>query len=260
MKRHVFQHNGLTFSYLDSGGDGQILIALHAHWMEGSTFVPLAAALAPEWRVIALDQRGHGYSNHAATYTRDDYLDDLLALFVHLHLKKPVVLLGNSLGGINAYHFAARYPHLVRAIIIEDIGVEIAADSADMNFVLAWDGIFKTREELEQRVGARFQPYLQDSFRQTKEGWRLAFNPHDMVVSGTCVMGDHWKEWLATDCLALLIRGKESRVTTHAHLEEMSLRRPNTFFSTLEAGHIVHFDNPTDFTKVVSKFLKELKT
>ena len=56
MKRRAFQHNGLTFSYLDSGGDKQILIALHAHWMEGSTFVPLGAAVVPEWRVIALDQ------------------------------------------------------------------------------------------------------------------------------------------------------------------------------------------------------------
>jgi esterase len=59
MQKHTFQHNQLTFSYLDSGGDGPVIIALHAHWMEGSTFIPLATALKPQWRVIALDQRGH---------------------------------------------------------------------------------------------------------------------------------------------------------------------------------------------------------
>src|SRR5271167_1817450 len=122
MERHTFQHNRLTFSYLDSRGSGPVLIALHSHWMEGVTFVPLATSLAPEWRVIALDQRGHGHSDHAATYTRADYLQDLEAFFDHLDLN-DAVLLGNSLGGINAYQFAARHPEKVRGLIIEDIGV-----------------------------------------------------------------------------------------------------------------------------------------
>jgi hypothetical protein len=55
MKRHQFQRDGLVLSYLDSGGDGRTLVALHAHWMEGSTYAPFAAELAPEWGVIALD-------------------------------------------------------------------------------------------------------------------------------------------------------------------------------------------------------------
>lgn len=97
MERHLFSHNKLTFSYLDSGGSGPVLIALHSHWMEAATFEPLATSLASEWRVIALDQRGHGHSDHAATYTRNDYLGDLKALFTHLKLQEPAVLLGNSL-------------------------------------------------------------------------------------------------------------------------------------------------------------------
>lgn len=92
MKRYEFQHDGLCLSYLDSGGDGPVLIALHAHWMEGQTFAPLATALTPEWRVVALDQRGHGHSDHAPISTpptRGDYVGDLAALFEHLGLKKP---------------------------------------------------------------------------------------------------------------------------------------------------------------------------
>lgn len=257
MQRYFFQHDGLKFSYLDSGGDGQVLIALHSHWMEGATFAALANALAPKWRIIAMDQRGHGYSDHASTYTRNDYLGDLSALFKHLKLQDPAVLLGNSLGGINAYQFAAQHPALVRAMIIEDIGVEI---SVDVNFSLAWAGIFKTREELAQHVGPRFLLCLQDSFRQTEEGWQLAFSPSDMVTSNSFVTGDHWKDWLATDCPALLIRGQDSRLTTQAHFEQMALRRPYTTLCTLEGGHVVHIDNPKGFIEVVDKFLEELST
>ncbi len=254
MNRQQFQHDGLTFSYLDAGGPGRPLVALHSHWLEGATYVPLAAALAPEWRVIALDQRGHGYSDHAPSYTREDYIGDVAALFSRLGLD-DAVLLGNSLGGVNAYQFAARYPDRVRALIVEDIGAEV---SEDTSFVLAWVGTFPTREALAERIGSRFLPYLEESFRQTPQGWRLAFDPHDMVVSQRHVNGDHWDDWLATTCPALLIRGEESRLTRPAHLEQMATRRPNTRLQTLQGGHIIHVDNPAGFTEAVQAFLREL--
>lgn len=254
MQRYSFKHNGLTLSYLDAGGSGQALIALHAHWMEGQTFAPLARALAPEWRVIVLDQRGHGHSDHASTYTRGDYLDDLQGLFAHLGLERAV-LLGNSLGGVNAYQFAARHPQNVRALIIEDIGAVIADDTS---FALAWSGTFKTRNDLEERIGSRFLPYLKDSIRSVPDGWRLAFDPDEMAASQKAVNGDHWEDWLATTCPALLLRGKQSRVTTQQHMEEMATRRPHTLLRTLEGGHVIHFDNLPGFIANVREFLTSL--
>ncbi len=255
LSRRNFQHDGLTLSYLDAEGDGSILIALHAHWMEGGTYAQLAATLAPDWRVIALDQRGHGNSDHAKTYTRDDYLGDLGVLVAHLALDQPAVMLGNSLGGVNAYQFAARHPELVRALVIEDIGAVIGDDTS---FALPWEGVYETREALVQRVGARFLPYLQPSFRQTAAGWRLAFAPGDTVASQNFMNGDHWKDWLASACPALLIRGNDSRVTTQAHLEEMASRRRHTRLEVLDGGHVVHMDNPAGFAQAVRKFLHDL--
>jgi len=252
MHRHEFKHDGMTLSYLDAGGNGRALVSLHAHWMEGQTFAPLAEALAPTWRVIAPDQRGHGQSDHAPTYTRDDYLGDLQALFTHLALGEAV-LLGNSLGGVNAYQFAARHRERVRALIIEDIGVQIADDTS---FALAWGGLYGTREDLVERVGHRLLPYLQDAFRETKEGWRLAFDPRDTVASQNYLNGNHWQDWLATDCPALLVRGTDSRVTAQAHLEQLALRRPNTCLKSLKAGHVVHMDDPKGFSEVVIEFLQ----
>ena len=65
-------------------------------------------------------------------------------------------------------------------------------------------------------------PYLKDSFRQTPDGWKLAFDPRDIVESGKCLSGDYWPDWLATTCPALLIRGNESRVTTQEAAEQMA--------------------------------------
>jgi pimeloyl-ACP methyl ester carboxylesterase len=222
--------------------------------MEGLTFAPLAAALAPGWRVIALDQRGHGYSDHAPSYTRDDYIGDIDALFECLDLN-AAVMLGHSLGGLNAYQFAARYPGRVDALIVEDVGAEV---SVDAGFVLDWGGCFATREALAERVGPRFLAAVQDSFRQTPQGWKLAFEPQDMVVSQNLVNGNYWADWLATTCPALLIRGRDSRLTTVSHIEQMAARRPNTRLQVLDGGHVVHLDNPAGFTKAVKGFLHNL--
>ena len=142
MQRHSFLNNNLKLSYLDSGGNGEIIIALHAHWMQASGYSKIAAELLPSWRFIALDQRGHGFSDHTASYTRDDYISDIKALFKHLAIEEPVILMGNSLGGVNSYQFAARNPHLVKAMIIEDIGVDL---SGDVSFSLNWKGAYITR-------------------------------------------------------------------------------------------------------------------
>ncbi len=253
-ERHQFQNDGLTLSYLDAGGIGKPLIALHAHWMAATTYTPLAAALEPAWRVIALDQRGHGYSGHPATYTRQDYLRDLEALYDHLKITEAV-LLGNSLGGVNAFQFAARRPDRVKAIIIEDIGVVI---EGDLSFVLTWCGLAASRDVLAQRIGPRFQPYLEDSFREVPGGWTLAFDPADMVLSQRHINGDHWEDWLASNCPALLIRGRDSRVTSAAHMEEMAARRAHSSLVTLDGGHVVHFDNPGRFATTVRAFLEGL--
>lgn len=252
VQRHELTHAGLRLSYLDAGGSGRPLIALHAHWMEGKTWAPLAEALAPAWRVIAPDQRGHGDSDHALSYSRGDYLGDLDALISKLGLR-DMVLLGNSLGGVNAYQYAARHP--VRGLIVEDIGA-VLNDNQD--FVLAWKGTFPTQAALEEKIGPRLAPYLRESMRETAGGWTLAFSPDDMVKSQTALNGEHWRDWTASRCPALLVRGADSRLTEHHHFEEMVRRRPNTELVELPGGHTVHVDAPGPFTEAVRAFLKTL--
>lgn len=256
MQRKTFSRDNLTLSWLDAGGNGSLLVALHAHWMEATTFRRLASDLAPEWRVVALDQRGHGHSSHAETYTREDYVRDLEGFFAELQVSKPVVLLGNSLGGINALQFAAKHPELVGALVLEDIAVEI---NTDVGFVRSWSGVFPTRDALAEAVGPRMQSYLEDSFRNDLDGWRLAFDPDDMVRSQEALKGQYWREWLSGAFPVLAIRGRDSRVTTREQMEEMTRRRARTIFLELEGGHVVHQDSPDTFAKELRHFLQSMK-
>ena len=47
--REFFTAGALKLSYLDFGGSGRPLLALHGHYNEASAFAPLAAA--SRWRV-----------------------------------------------------------------------------------------------------------------------------------------------------------------------------------------------------------------
>ena len=163
MQRHNFQHDGLNLSYLDTGGVGEILIALHSHWMEGQTDA------RSEWRQVAghcLSVNGHGYSGHASTYVREDYLRDLSSLRASRDLQGRIA--GQLPWQVNAYQFAERHPDYVRALIVEDIGAVVGDDTS---FALSWSGVFKSSQDLEERIGPLF--YISQGLGALSR-WRVA--------------------------------------------------------------------------------------
>jgi len=85
-------------SWLDFERPGRLRLCLHGHFGRGRNFAPLAASLSGRDRVIALDQRGHGWSSHPENCSRAA-LDSILD---HLMPDTPVHMPGHSLGGLNA--------------------------------------------------------------------------------------------------------------------------------------------------------------
>lgn len=252
MQRRSFERDGLTLSYIDYDGAGRPLIALHAYWMEAGTWAALAKALAPDFTVFALDQRGHGYSDKPDDLSWDAYIGDLEAFLDHLGLGGPVPLIGNSLGGTVAFRYAARHPERVSAMMIEEAP---AVESGDVDFIRSWSGVHPTREALEAAIGERFAWSVEPSFRQTDEGWTLAFSPDQLADAQAGLTGDFWSDWLATRQPALLMRGSQSRAVDGALLAEMAKRRPNTVLETFGAGHVIHHEKPQAFARSVRRFL-----
>ncbi|HEY1180551.1 MAG TPA: alpha/beta hydrolase [Phytomonospora sp.] len=249
--------DGRRLSYLDYGGLGQPVLALHGHLHEGSTWEHLAHELAPDWRIFAPDQRGHGDSDRAPDYSRDGYLADAAALLHRLD-PGPVVVLGHSLGGLNAFQFAARHPHLVRAMIIEEHGAGTMDGPNPLAFLHGCLYQSNSRAELLEGLGPA-GPYFTHALRQLPDGsWRLPFHPDDMITSVEQERGDHWGDWLATDCPALLIRGIRGSIIPAAEAHAMIARRPNTHLIELDTDHMVHTGDPIGYAKAVREFLHSL--
>ncbi len=93
----------------------------------GRSFDGLAAALAPDWRILAVDPRGRGRSSRPRHgYGYQVHAADTVALIDLLGFEQ-VVLVGHSFGGIVAALLAAWYPERVRGLVLVDGGAEIPA-------------------------------------------------------------------------------------------------------------------------------------
>ena len=112
----------LKVRYLDWGGDGRPLLALHglassAHWYD-----IVAPLLRDRYHIYAPDQRGHGQTTSAHSgYDWITLSHDLVGLLDHIGLEK-VSVMGHSWGGNVATNFAANYPDRVERLIMIDGG------------------------------------------------------------------------------------------------------------------------------------------
>ena len=258
VRAHFTAPDGRRLSYLTFGPvNGRPLLALHGHLGEGAEFAELADALGRHgWRVIAPDQRGHGDSDRAERYDRDGYLSDLRLLLTHIGLDQYALpVLGHSLGAINGYHLAAGQPGAVSALInIDGPAYLPPVDPAPLSFLLDLPYTAPTREELLAACGP-LAPLLEGGMRPHRDGWRLGCHPKDMVDSDTRVLGDHWHQWLGTDCPALLLHGTASAVLPTAQAHEMTSRRPGTTLVELDADHWVHLRRPEESAATIRRFL-----
>jgi len=108
---------------LDWGGSGPPLLLLHGLSSSARIWDFVAPILTPHFRVIAVDQRGHGLTDVPRdAYSFAEVTGDLYALLDHLDMDPPI-LVGHSWGGAVAVQFAADAPERTPGIVLVDGGV-----------------------------------------------------------------------------------------------------------------------------------------
>ena len=125
--------NGLRLHYLDWGGaDKPAMILIHGIERHAHTFDHIAPEFTRDYRLIALDMRGHGDSawSPEGAYLVEDHVTDLEGVIRGLGLRR-VTLWGNSTGGRVAQVYAGLHPDMVERLIVEDVGPERPQNIAD---------------------------------------------------------------------------------------------------------------------------------
>jgi N-formylmaleamate deformylase len=112
--------NGMTMHYTRTGGDKPQVVLCHGFSDSGECWTSLAKSLEGDYDVYMIDARCHGKSSAPDTGNNADAMAADLAGFIEaMGLDKPVVA-GHSMGARYAQFFAAKHPHLLRGLILED--------------------------------------------------------------------------------------------------------------------------------------------
>jgi 2-succinyl-6-hydroxy-2,4-cyclohexadiene-1-carboxylate synthase len=254
-------------------GNGPPLLLLHGFSGSVRAWDAVRPVIAGFARVISIDLIGHGRTGappDAERFTLDWATRDLCGLLDALGLG-AVDVLGYSMGGRVALHFAVQAPGRVRTLILESAsaGIEddferrrrIESDAALAERILS-AGIEAFVAEWERLPLLTLAPHVAEAVRIRQTTQRLQNDPLGLANSlrgmGAGQQAPLWSQLPDLRMPTLLIAG--DRDTRYRRLaDRMSSLLPASSVAIIaDAGHTVHLDQPAAFVSALQPALQHL--
>lgn len=263
---------GQRFHYTEWGEPlAPAVVLLHGITGHARAWDGEGGALAPRFRVLALDQRGHGDSDPApdGDYTLAAMAGDLAA-FVDALALGPLSVVGLSMGGRVAITYAADHPERVERLMVIDIGPEIAAAGqkrvlgamahSPERFASAEEAMAYARATNPRYTDALLRHRIRHGLRALPAGgftWKYDRALREQVrAGGRREPLDLWSRWAALECPTLLVRGAESDILSPEIAKRMlEALRDARLIEVPGAGHTVPGDQPGQFQALLRDFL-----
>ena len=126
--------DGIEINLATWEGAGKPILCVHGITANCRCWDVLAAALAPEYRVLAMDLRGRGRSDKPSKgYALEYHLRDINCLLDDLGIDRAVIM-GHSLGAFIGLAFAAENRNRVDRLILVDGGGDLSKAQMDKVF------------------------------------------------------------------------------------------------------------------------------
>lgn len=252
--------NGLNIHYLDWGGDSpRNLLLVHGQGGNAHNWDHVAEALRGEFRVVAIDQRGHGDSDHAREgYGVDKFAADL-AEFVEKTGIAPCDYVGASLGARNGIAYAGDRSDHLKHFVCLDYGPEMSVVSArnqisGMNKrLLGWrsvDEYVSIQMQANPRPGeAHYRRQAEHALRLNYAGKYVAKSDPEMFwINGSFGAREVpylWEQWAKITCPIMEMKGGESDFLSPEIKARMMEAQPSmTWVDVPDSGHGITGDNP----------------
>jgi pimeloyl-ACP methyl ester carboxylesterase len=271
--------DGLELHCLEWSQDGVPMILLHGHGNEAHLWDDFVPSVAPYYRVLAVDQRGHGDSDWdpEGRYDTDRLADDLEALTAELGIDR-FVLIGFSMGGRASMRFAGRHPERLAGLVIVDIGPELDPRGRiriGQEIQSQRAPVFSTIDEYTSMLSMNYpagQPaalarMAQHALRQRDDGlFELKMDPKLRAdgpdeeaarAEEEKLTAELWDALGRIECPTLVVRGAASDILSPDVADRMVEEAlPNGTLAVVpQAAHSVATDNPKGFEEAVCRFV-----
>ena len=200
------------------------LLLLPATGETAADWDQVALALSASRTVFALNLRGHGASDWPGTYSIQLMADDIIGALNSGFFGSSVDLVGHSLGGLVACAVAAARPDHVQRLVLEDIGLlhprpPDPPERPEGTLDFDWCVVEQVRPEID-----RFDP--------------------------------RWADVVATiGAPTLILTGGPTSPIPRDRIDDLARRIPHSTVITIDAGHLIHNNEPAAFVDSVLSFL-----
>jgi pimeloyl-ACP methyl ester carboxylesterase len=273
--------DGVELQVLSWSDAGVPLIMLHGFGNDAHVWDDFAPAVAPYYRTLAFDLRGHGDSSRdpQLRYDHETMASDVIAVTEGLELRR-FVLIGHSMGGRVAMRLAGEHPERLAGLIIVDAGPELdargvsrirldAVSDKPTSFASASEyEVFLSsayplakphvlarmaRFGLRRREDGRLEPKTDPAFFRAWEN-EPAEDAARRAAEETAAL---WAALARTACPTLVVRGAASDVLSPEVADRMAEQvLPRGSLAVVpRAGHSVMVDNPDGFREAVTSFV-----
>ena len=270
---------GYPVEWLELNPDGERLIVL-LHGFGASTFSwrTVTAQLAELGHVIAYDRPGFGFTPLVERVNPDPYSlagqVQLLKAVVEQNAKgRPVVVVGHSAGALVATEFALLHPELVNALVLESpaiwskppvprfagsllrgaalesLGARLLKSFAKAGMKILTDSFFDPAKLTDEVVAGYTAPMSSDE-------WRVALWRFMTADQSNGVRDNLWRLELPV----LVITGDHDRIVKVEDTFKVAERiTGHSIYLVPNTGHLAHEEDPTDFLRVVTRFIAKLR-
>lgn len=241
---------------IDFGGDGPPIVMLHGLMGRASTWWSAAQWLTAHGHVVGLDARAHGRNPHRGPAITEEFVDDVAALIRELD-EGPATVIGHSMGGLHAWVLAARYPDLVRAVVVVDMAPDQRGRTVDewRAYFDSWPPAFESLTHVRQFF-APYGDYFAECMAERDGGYRLIADI-DVLYKISAEWGerDYWAYLDAVRCPLLVIEAENSMMPAGQQAEMARRAHAGTHVLIPGTSHVVHEDAPDEFRRAVEEFL-----
>lgn len=250
---------GVRLHYAAQGDTaGPAVILLHGYsdsWFSFSRILPLLPA---EYRVYALDQRGHGESDRPASgYGMAQLAEDVIA-FMDVQRIPRAVVVGHSMGSFAAQYVAAAAPERVSGLVLVGApSIHYISGGADA-FAAS---IEPHTDSVPEEFIAEFQAStvhrtLSDSFmaRVVAESRKLPAHVWHGIMDGMLASGPAWSA--AATVPTLVIWGERDAIFGREAQDSLLALIPGAELHVYpETGHAPHWEQPEAVGRDIERFV-----
>jgi non-heme chloroperoxidase len=262
--RHVRLPSGLVIECAEQGRrGGPAVLLLHGITDSWRSFEPVLPWLPLDWHVVSMTQRGHGGSSTAGSYRTRDFAADAAALVATLELP-PVLVVGHSMGAVNALRLAIDHPATVRGVVAA-AGFASFSDKPELvDFVRSQ--MLTLGEQVPRELAEAFQrdtvagplapgllqTMVDECLRTPAATWRGAF--------AALLDDDFNSELHSIELPVLLPWGNADAFSPESDQQRLQRQLPRaTRVVYSGVGHALHWEQPRRFADDLIAFEQSLK-